>query len=309
MSKIALIGLGAIGTVYGRLLHEKYADNFAVIAGGERGERLKANGAAQNGKRFYPRVIIPQQKDFKADLILVCVKNYQLSQAIEDLRGAAENGRTVILPLLNGITAKDRLSDAFPGCRVLYGLSIYIDAVRSEGGVKNTSDGLIQLGDASNTPPFPEVTAAAGLLSEAGIKTQICPDMMRAIWKKWMLNVGCNQVSAVTGATYGLLANIETNRILFHEAMMEVVALAEASGIDLTEKDALEMEEMMSSFSPEGKTSMLQDMEAKRRTEVDYFAGTAVELGKKLHVPTPVSHVLGCVIKSIEQKNKPAGHP
>lgn len=116
-----------------------------------------------------------------------------------------------------------------------------------------------------------------------------------------MLNIGCNQISAATGAAYGKLTEIETNRILLHEAMMEVVALAEASCINLSEKDALEFEDSMRTFSPLSKTSMLQDVEAKRRTEVDYFAGTVVELGKKLNVPTPVNHVLYCIIKSIEQ--------
>lgn len=298
IKRTALIGLGAIGTVYGRMLHEAYGPGFAAVAGGERARRLRENGARVNGVSFFPRVVEPGE-EFPADLIVVSVKNYQLDRAIEDIRGfVGEN--TVLLPLLNGVTARDRLLAAFPENRVFYGLAIYIDAVRTPEGVVNTQRGVIQFGDADNAEPSPEVEAVRGYLSGAGIRAEACPDMIRAVWRKWMMNVGVNQVSAVTRSPYGRITSVPSTLALYHEAMMEVAALAKASGIDLGERDALEFEELMRRFSPEGKTSMLQDVEAKRRTEVDYFGGTVVELGKKLNVPTPVNHVLTLLIKSIE---------
>lgn len=300
IKKAALIGMGAIGTVYGKLLHDRYGADFAVIAGGARKEKLKGNGIRLNGSVFYPRVLSPGEQNFPADLIIVSVKNDQLSKALEDMRSFVGES-TVILPLLNGVTVRDRILSVFPDNRVFYGLSIYIDAVRTADGVQNTVDGVIDFGDADNTVPSPEVTAVKAFLAAAGIECEAPSDMIRTVWKKWMLNVGCNQVSAITGAPYGKMTGIETNGILFHEAMMEVVALAKAHHIDLTEQDALEYENLMSTFSPLGKTSMLQDIEAKRRTEVDYFAGTVVELGRKYQVSTPVNHVLYCIIKSMEQ--------
>jgi len=83
--------------------------------------------------------------------------------------------------------------------------------------------------------------------------------------------------------------------------MMEVLTIAKASGIDLREEDVEEFVELMSHFSPNSKTSMLQDIEAKRRTEVDFFSGTVIEIGKKLNISTPVNHVLYCIIKSMEE--------
>ena len=180
------------------------------------------------------------------------------------------------------------------------GLAIYVEAGGTAEGVFNTQDGVIQFGDADNAEPSPEVEAVRVHLDGAGIRTEVCPDMVRAVWKKWMMNVGVNQVSAITRSPYGKISSVPSTLALFHEAMMEVVALAKASGIDLGERDALEFEGLMDRFSPEGKTSMLQDVEAKRRTEVDYFGGTVEELGKKLGVPTPVNHMLTLLIKSIE---------
>ncbi|NLK65564.1 MAG: 2-dehydropantoate 2-reductase, partial [Tissierellia bacterium] len=135
---------------------------------------------------------------------------------------------------------------------------------------------------------------------EAGIQNIIFPDMMRAYWKKFMLNVGFNQVTAVTRAPYGKVTNIETSLTLFKEAMNEVLTIAKAMNIDLREEDIDEFVALMDHFAPNSKTSMLQDVEAKRKTEVDYFGGTVVEFGKKLNIPTPVNHVLYCIIKSIE---------
>lgn len=302
IQKTALIGMGAIGAVYGKLLYEAYGPEFTAIAGGARAERLKKNGVTVNGFSFFPQVTAPES-GVPADLILFCVKNYQLDQAVQDARGFVGPG-TVLLPLLNGITARERLKDAFPGNKVFYGLSISIDAVRTESGVTHSTDGIIQFGEAENAVLSPEVTAVRDYLNGAGIKTEVCPDMIRAVWKKWMMNVGVNQVSAVTRSPYGKITAIPSTRTLFREAMSEVVALANASGIDLSENDAAEFEEMLGNLSPEGKTSMLQDVEAERQTEVDSFAGTVVKLGRERNVPTPVNHVLLLILHSMEAMSR-----
>lgn len=296
--KAAIIGMGAIGTVYGKLLHQAYGQDFAVIAGGERAEKLRKKGVTLNGVPIYPRVVEPGSK-FEADFILVSVKNYQLEQAIKDIRGFVRPG-TVLLPILNGVTATQRLKEAFPQNKVFYGLSIYIDAIRTDEGVVNTMDGVIQFGEADNAVLSSETTVVRDYLNGAGVKTEVCPDMIHAVWKKWMMNVGINQVSALTRSPYGKIAATPSSMTLFHEAMMEVVALAKARKIDLGEEDAKEFEELMQRFSPEGKTSMLQDVEAKRQTEVEYFAGTAVEMGKELNVPTPVNRVLLLLLRSVQ---------
>lgn len=295
----ALIGMGAIGTVYGKLLYGRYGADFGIIASGERGEKLRRSGTVLDGERFYPRVPDAGETDFRPGLILVCVKNYQLEAAVNDMRPFVRPG-TVILPLLNGITAREELSGYFPDCRVLYGLTVRIDAVRTAAGVSHTDDGHVQFGDAANDPPAPDVLEVKAFLDASSVETEIAPDMIRAVWKKWMLNVGVNQVSAVTGSVYGRIMPVGANRELFHEAMEEVVALAQKCRINLSEKDVQEFETLMETFSPEGKTSMLQDVEAGRRTEVENFGGTVVRLGKKYGVPTPVNHVLYRVIQSIE---------
>ncbi|WP_312702271.1 ketopantoate reductase family protein [Sedimentibacter sp.] len=297
---VALIGMGAIGTVYGNLLNNAYGSDFMVIADKSRKEKLKKTGFTLNGKTFYPEIVSNGDLNKKIDLIIFCVKNYQLSQAIEDVKDFVGKD-TVLITFLNGVTARSGIHAAYPENKVLYGLSMQIDAIRTEKEVINTVDGVIHFGEADNTTVSPTVQAVSECFTKAGIENIVFPDMIRTIWKKFMLNVGVNQVTAVTRANFGKVTSVETNLTLFKEAMMEVLAIARASCIDLREEDIEEFVTLMSKFSPNGKTSMLQDVEAKRKTEVDYFAGTVIEMGKRLNIPTPVNHVLYCIIKSIEE--------
>ena len=297
---VALIGMGAVGTVYGNLLFKRYGKDFAVIADDSRKEKLRKNGFALNGYTFYPEVVSGGNNGVKYDLIIFAVKNYQLEHAIEDVRSFVGE-RTILITFLNGVTAREKIKEAYPDNNVLYGLSMKIDAIRTESGVVNTEDGEIHFGEADNTDVSEEVQAVKECFDNSGIRNLVFPDMKRMVWKKFMLNVGVNQVTAVTRSPYGKVTSLETNLTLFREAMKEVLTIAEASQIDLREEDIEEFVVLMSNFSPNGKTSMLQDVEAKRKTEVDYFAGTVVEMGKRLNIPTPVNHVLYCIIKSTEE--------
>ena len=300
ITKSALIGLGAVGTVYGHLLHQTYGENFAVIADGSRSDFITRSGVALNQTVYHPQIVHPADTHFKADLIIVCVKNHQLDSAIADIKNTVTDD-TIILPLLNGITARDRLSVAYPQSTVLYGLSLLIDALRKPEGVFNTNNGVVQFGHANNTHIMADIQEVDRYLNTAGIETQICQDMIRTIWRKWMLNVAYNQVSAITRFNFAQLAAIEPAQQLLKEALLEVVSLARAANVDLTERDADEIINTMTNFSPAGKTSMLQDIEACRATEVDYFAGTVIEYSEKLNVPTPVNRVLHHIIKALEQ--------
>lgn len=297
---IALIGAGAIGSVYAAHLSRHYGDHFAVAATGERARRLSQAGITVNGKCFFPRVVDTAAEAFAADLILVCVKNYHLEATLSDMAPLV-GPHTVIVPLLNGITARDRIAERFFANPVLYGLAIYIDALRGPDGVHNTDDGVIQLGQARNTPPSALVNRVSDALTHAGLRIEVCPDMLRAVWKKWMLNVGCNQAGAVTRAPNRLLASLPGPSDLFVDAMREVVALAQAAGIHLTEADVQEFLTLMRQFSPSGKTSMLQDVLAGRKTEVESFGGTVSALGRKYGVPTPVNDMLTRILRATEQ--------
>lgn len=292
--------MGAIGTVYGSFLFEKYKDDFAVIATGSRYRKIKDNGVVLNGHTFWPRVMNPEVESEKVELLLICVKNDQLFEALKEVAQCVDE-HTMVLPLLNGIVARDFILTRYPFVHVFYGLCIKIDAINQCGAVVNTENGLIQFGDKSNLVESEKVKITKDLLASAGLNVIVYDDMERMVWKKWMMNVGCNQVTALTGARYGQITSNPQSKQLLRRAMMEVLELATAASIDLRMDDLEEILRLFDHFSPEGKTSMLQDIENKRKTEVDYFAGTVMEMGQKWNLPTPVNETLYCLIKAKEQ--------
>ena len=115
-----------------------------------------------------------------------------------------------------------------------------------------------------------------------------------------MVNVGVNQASAVLRAPYGTFQTQPDAQALMEALMMEVVSLAEASGVSLNRQDVLDWYPVMNRLSPQGKTSMLQDIEACRQTELDLFAGKVIELGKAHGILTPVNQTVHQIIRVLE---------
>lgn len=299
IKKAALVGFGAIGCIYAKNLIKSIGDDFVVIAGGNRAERIRSKGVIVNGEEVKPRVVEPENTDYKADLIIFTVKNYHLAQALNDVKNIVTEN-TVFLTVLNGVTARDEIKEAYPNNTVLYGIGMGIDAVRNDEGIKCKCEGTIQFGDADNTVMSPEVRAVKDLFDKAGIGNEVFPDMIRTIWNKFMINVSTNQLSAITGCGYGSFLTVPELNEAMHQVMTEVITLANKKGINLKEDDAYAYEKKLATFDPAGKTSMLQDVEAKRHTEVDYFAGTVIKFGKEAGVPTPWNDRMYLLIKTIE---------
>lgn len=115
-----------------------------------------------------------------------------------------------------------------------------------------------------------------------------------------MINVGINQASAALRSPYSRFQVPGEARTLMDSAMREVMAIAQRKGIDIHEKDIENWHSVLSGLSPDGKTSMLQDVEAGRKTEVEMFAGKVIELGRNLSIPTPVNDLLYQMIHAIE---------
>ncbi|MCJ7854755.1 ketopantoate reductase family protein [Lachnospiraceae bacterium NSJ-143] len=298
INNVAMVGFGAIGCVYARRIVKSLGENFAVVAGGKRAQRIRNYGETVNGEKIMPRVVEPEDTQFKADLVIFTVKNYQLEQAIKDIRNIVSE-KTILLTILNGVSARDTIKSAYPENTVLYGLC-KTDSARTEKGIECSWEGQIQFGEADNSVMSDEVRAVKDIFDNAEIKNEVCEDMMRAMWFKFMINVSINQLSAVTRAGYGAFIKVpELNRAM-REVMTEVITLAQKKGINITEADADKHEKSMVNSDPEGKTSMLQDIEAKRQTEAEYFAGTVIRLGREAGVPTPWNDRIYLLIRTIE---------
>jgi 2-dehydropantoate 2-reductase len=298
IERVVLCGAGAVGALYAPHLTALGPDVLRVLAGGARRERLLREGLTVNGRRHEVQVLAPGEPSPPAELLLVAVKQHHLDEAIRDAR-AVVGPDTIVVSLLNGITSEEILARGLGTEHVLPAFVLGTDSVREGTRSRHSTMGKIWFGAPSNDPRDPRVLALRDLLDRARIPCQVPEDIRREQWFKFMINVGANQVSAVLRAPYGMFALPEV-RDLARRASLEVVALAPREGVALAEADVDRMFPIIAGLAPDGKTSMLQDVEAGRKTEVEIFSGAVVALGRRHGVPTPVNEVLGRAIAALE---------
>jgi 2-dehydropantoate 2-reductase len=288
---VSLVGLGAIGATYGSKLHDTLNKSFTVVANAERVKKYQENGIRINDKIFDFHYITPETKSEPADLVIFAVKNAELMQAIQNMEHHI-GPDTIILSLLNGLTSEEEIYKETGNEHILYSMSVEIDAVRKYQEVRFTTMGRICYGK-KDLQQSEDVAAVQELFERCGIDYEISENMLYTLWWKFMVNVGINQTSAVLRAPYGVFQKIPAAYDMVEDAMYEVVALSEKAGIHLTNEDVKKFWPILNHLSPNGKTSMLQDVEAGRKTEVENFAGMVCRLGEKYNIPTPVNkHLL-----------------
>ena len=299
-AKVVVVGPGAMGTFYYWKFYQAGFQDTVLLADGQRAERLRQQGLSINGQSVPARVVEPEQRDFQADLILVAVKYHHLPQVLKDMANIVGKN-TLILSVMNGIDSEEILAQAFGWDKVLYAIALGIDALREDGQVRVTNEGMVYFGEAENAEFSPRVERVQGLFDAAGIASTVPEDMIRIMWWKFMINVGVNQTSAVLRAPFGVYQRTQEAKELMLDAMYEVIQIEEKKDISLTQEDVRKWLQVMEGLDPEGKTSMCQDVLAGRKTEVEMFAGALLSLGQEVHVPTPVNQVLFKCLRSIEQ--------
>lgn len=276
IENVLICGLGAIGSIYADKIK-----GAKILVDGERLERYKKNPTTFNGKVMELEYILPDD-EFKADLIIIATKYDGLADAVYNIKNfVGEN--TLILSLLNGVTSEKFIAERYGAEKIVYSYFIGHSAVRE--GRNITQDGV-------NTIVMGANERIQKYFDKVGINYEVPDDIIRSMWLKFMLNVSSNQTTALMRLTFGEMLNNKKCMEFVVNVMKEVQTIAKAEGVQNTETmidDALETLKMM---CPEGKTSMLQDVEAGRKTEVDMFAGVMIEFGKKHNIPTLYNKVL-----------------
>lgn len=299
IQRVAIIGLGAIGATYGKLLQDALPTRgLSIIMDEERQRRYSKEGLMVNG--------IPTAFQCASaasiglcDLILVAVKYRQLAEAVEAIAPCV-GPETRILSLLNGISTDEPLMKRYGKARVPYAITVGNDLQRLGNKVSYKNTGYIAFGYDGAVDE--SLYAIAVLLQRAQIPCEVTADIRHVQWRKYLINVTLNQFGAVLGATYGDLQKNSEMRILIRLVGEEVMTLAQACGVPLGEDDYTEFLNILAKLNPAGGTSMYQDMQAGRLTEVDIFAGEMMRLGQEKGIAVPYNTMLYHMVKALEEK-------
>ncbi len=296
--KITIIGMGALGILYGdRIVENLGKEAVTFLADEERINKYQKERVYCNGKACDFHMTSYAEV---ADLLIFAVKGTTLKGAMEFAKDAVGED-TVILSVLNGISSEEMLEAYYEKGHVVHCIAQGMDAVKLGNKLTYAHEGELRIGT-----PYKErvcyVNRAAEMLKKAGIPYVVESDILHRLWGKWMLNVGVNQVVMISEGTYETIQRPGKERDMMLAAMNEVQKLSELAGTGVTKEDLEAYVALVDSLNPNGMPSMRQDGLAKRYSEVDFFAGTVIEKAKIYGMEVPVNQMLYDTVKKMESE-------
>ncbi|GIK54477.1 MAG: 2-dehydropantoate 2-reductase [Chloroflexi bacterium] len=301
--KIAIIGIGAMGSLFGAHLHP-LADVTLLGEWPEQLTALRENGLLvemSDGRTFRTPLratnIIADVAP--ADLALILVKSHKTAAAANVARQVlAEDGLT--LTLQNGLGNLETLAHELTPHPAALGVTSAGAAMAGPGHVRVAGMGHTYL--APPTGPGARVTLAevAALFQQAGFPTDLTDNPISLVWGKLAINAGINPLTALLRVPNGYLAKNPAARAIMFQAANETAAVAHAQGIVLPYADAAQRALDVARDTATNQSSMLQDVLRGARTEIEAICGAVVSYGRRYHVPTPVNEVLLAEIKRLE---------
>ena len=299
IKRTAVFGMGALGLLFGSQIAEADGGNAVTfLMNQERAKRHQQDRYSVNGieKHFQ---IEAAEDAVPYDLVIVAVKYKDLEDVVEEMKPAV-GPDTVIISVMNGISSEDILAQTYLRRNVIDCVAIGMDAMREGTALRYTKPGRLQIG-VTEEEQKPAFQALASFLERTKIPHEICPDIRRSMWNKFMLNVGINPACTVYETDYAHATALGPILDEMIDAMTEVIRIAEAEGVHLTQEDLNRCVELEKTLKPDGYPSMRQDAVAKRPTEVDLFAGTVIQLGEKHGIPTPVNRRYLDAVRRMEE--------
>ncbi len=302
INKVSIIGLGALGTLFGNQLSKNMPEeDLRIIADEDRIQRYEKDKIYCNNEICQFNYVAPEEPCEPADLLIFAVKYNDLKDAIKSVKNhVGEN--TIIMSVLNGITSETIIAETYGMDKVLYCVAQGMDAVKVGNRLAYHNMGMLCFGENEPDIISDRIKTVSRFFDKTGVPYEAVTDMQKRLWGKFMLNVGINQTVAVYSTNYGGVQKEGEARDTMIAAMREVIAISKKEGINLTDEDLNYWLEIVSTLNGEGKPSMAQDVEAGRFSEVELFSGAVLQFGKKHDIDTPVNQSLYDKITSIESE-------
>lgn len=297
---VSIIGMGALGLLYGNHIAEKAGmDAVDFVMDEARFEQKKGKTNLINGveKQF---LMTPDSQAKPADLLIVAVKSTGLEKALDTMKNCIDEN-TAIISVLNGISSEEMIAERYGHKNMIYTVAQAMDAMIFDNGLEYTRLGELRIGQIESGNPE-QLNRVTAFFDEIELPYVVEKDILYRMWGKFMLNVGINQTCMVYNTNYRTaLSEGEANRTLI-AAMREVIAVANAEGIALSEADLNQYIEIISTLKPTGTPSMGQDRIHKRPSEVEMFSGTVIRLAQKHHLHVPTNRFLYNRVHEIESE-------
>ena len=301
--RIAVVGAGAMGSLFGAFLAESGENVTLVDVWREHIDTINRQGLRVYGVSGERVVRVKATTNHfevgPIDLLILFVKSYNTEQAIRDSISMITE-ETTILTCQNGLGNVEKIGGVVGLKHVIAGSTMQGATMIGPGEVFHAGIGATYIGEL-NGVVSERVKSIAKILNNAGIETKISKNINGVVWGKVLINAGINAFGALTRMRNGELLEVPELFEMMVEAVQEGVKVAKALGISIEVEDPVQALIDVCKATAKNKNSMLQDIEKGRRTEIDAINGAIVAYGKKIGVKTPVNEMLVTLIKGLEK--------
>ena len=301
--KITIIGAGAMGSLFGSLLAQSGHEVLLVDVWQEHVDSVNAQGLGveSDGKtrRVDIKASINVDDGQNSDLVIIFVKSTQTEKVAADAVRCLD-GNGFVLTLQNGMGNADIISQVVDPDRVIAGTTSHGATVLGPGLIRHAGVGQTMIGMWSRTSSA-DLAAIKKIFNNAGIETSLADDIHLIVWEKLIVNVGINAITALTGIKNGKIVDGPPTGELVRTAVGEACDVALAYGVVLPDYIADRVFAIAKATGP-NRSSMGQDIDHKRQTEIDAINGAVVRLAKPKNIEVPVNLTLTALVKTL-QKN------
>jgi 2-dehydropantoate 2-reductase len=303
--RIAMLGAGAMGSVFGSLLVKAGFEVIFLDIWQEHIQKLQKEGLrvrdASGKEELLPVRAFSSPEGLKpVDLVFLMVKAYDTETALNQWK-ALFGIETRLLTMQNGLGNVERIARHIPLERVIPGVTSRGAYVIGPGAVNNSGHAETVLG-VVHPSQKQDSQGLAEIFTRAGVEVKFDEELNSLVWGKLLMNVAINPVGALTGMRNGEAVSYPPALRLQELAMREGMAVGRAKGITFRYDDPVKKLKEIVSGAPMNRCSMLQDLDRGKRTEIDYINGAVVKLGEELKIPTPINEALTLLVKAREKQ-------
>jgi 2-dehydropantoate 2-reductase len=308
--RIVVVGAGAIGSLFGALLH-RAGNDVTLVGRPQHVEAIGREGLKVEGRttgEFRIRAVAELPPGLLTDLALLTVKTYDLDTAAI-VFGTTMPTPVPVVALENGLGVESTVERAltaggWPNAAqwIVRGINSVPAAFVRPGTVRHTGEGEVVLSDFRSGH---HADAVANTFRLAGIPSRVEPDREREVWRKVLVNAAINPVTADHGIPNGRLL-LDPYRGQSLQLLDEALSVAQAEGVRFTDTDAQKELWRVVRATSDNRSSMLQDLDRGRRTEIDAISGTLLELGQRRGLSLPATT---SIVQRIHAKEPPGPRP
>lgn len=299
--KIAVVGAGAMGSLFGGLLAESGADVWLLDIWAEHVKAVNENRLNIEREGKFRSVSVKATTDPNrigiSDIVIIFVKSTNTRQAAKTAKFLMDDS-SLILTLQNGMGNADTIAEVIEPARIIAGTTSHGATMLGPGSIRHAGIGPTTIGMWADGGKD-KALYIAKFLTEAGIKTEAVDDIQSVIWNKLLVNVGINAITALTGIKNGQLLDLSATQDISRAAVEEAMELARAQGVMIREDAVEHVFEIAKATSP-NRSSMGQDVDNKRLTEIEAINGFVVREAFKIGLNVPINKTLTALIETLQ---------